>query len=143
MAIRARTWASIAIGIALAFAAARAYAGTGNPCIDDAQETFSDCKGDCKEGYQADKDACINKDHQCVEVCRAGRSNCVDANGPPGGAVPRPDQRVQRANAKRPTFPPVRRAMRQARVRRRPSAWTGSCFVERPCARGSGSRSRR
>ncbi len=77
MAIRARTWGSIAIGIALGFAATRAYAG--DPCIDDAKETLSDCKGDCQEGYQTDKDACINKDHACVEDCRAGRSNCVDA----------------------------------------------------------------
>ena len=31
------------------------------------------CKGDCKEAYQTAKDACLNRDHDCVEGCRAGR----------------------------------------------------------------------
>jgi hypothetical protein len=67
----------IAIGIALVMGAGRAYAG--DPCIDDAKQTFTDCKGDCKEGYQVAKDNCINRLHSCVEGCRAGRSECVDA----------------------------------------------------------------
>src|SRR5215470_10568257 len=67
----------ILVGIALSFGVARAQ--TGDPCLDDAKETLIECKGDCKEAYQVAKDNCVNKLHSCVEGCRAGRSECVDA----------------------------------------------------------------
>jgi len=65
----------IAIGLGLLAAAATAQAG--NPCIGDAKTTFTDCKADCKEAYQTAKDACLNRDHDCVEGCRAGRAECI------------------------------------------------------------------
>lgn len=68
-----RVGLAIALGLLMVSSAARA----GNPCIGDAKETFTDCKGDCKEDYQAAKDACLQRDHDCVEGCRAGRAECI------------------------------------------------------------------
>ena len=69
--------ATSVIGIALAIGLAAAPARAGNPCVGDARETFTDCKGDCKEAFQTDKDACLQRDHDCVEGCRAGRAECI------------------------------------------------------------------
>ena len=52
-----------------------------DPCIGDAKEQFSDCKGQCKEDFQLAKDNCLNRDHDCVEVCRAAREECRIASG--------------------------------------------------------------
>jgi hypothetical protein len=68
----------LAIGLVLALGATGARAG--NPCVDDAKQTFFDCKDGCKEAYQVAKDACLNRDHGCVEGCRAGREDCVLAS---------------------------------------------------------------
>jgi hypothetical protein len=51
------------------------------PCIGDAKSQFIECRGQCKEDYQAAKDACLNRDHECVEVCRARREECRLATG--------------------------------------------------------------
>ena len=70
----------LVLGLSLvAVPAARAT----NPCISDAKETFTDAYAQCKEDYQVAKDNCINKDHDCVEACRAGREQCVIASGLP------------------------------------------------------------
>jgi hypothetical protein len=99
MTTRAHTSRWILVGLALAFGAVRASAG--DPCIGDAKETFTDCKGDCKEAYQVDKDNCINKLHSCVEGCRAGRSECVDAtNLDEDLATCRDDLRTAKANCR-------------------------------------------
>jgi hypothetical protein len=52
-----------------------------NPCVKDAAAEHRDCKADCKEDLQVAKDACLDRDHECVEVCRAKRSECRDATG--------------------------------------------------------------
>ena len=54
-------------------------------CIKAASSNYKECKGDCKEDFQVAKDACINKDHDCVEACRELRSECVDDTGFAGG----------------------------------------------------------
>jgi hypothetical protein len=77
MTTSAQTFRWIVIGMLLAFGAVRAHAG--DPCIGDAKQSFIECKADCKEAYQVAKDNCINRLHSCVEGCRAGRSECVDA----------------------------------------------------------------
>src|SRR5262249_51507115 len=46
-----------------------------------ASSNYKECKGDCKEDFQIAKDACINKNHDCVEACREQRSECIDATG--------------------------------------------------------------
>ena len=69
--------ATSVIGIALAIGFAAAPARAGNPCIGDAKETLTDCKGGCQEDYQTAKDACLQRDHDCVEGCRAGRAECI------------------------------------------------------------------
>lgn len=71
----------LAFGCALLFTASAAHAT--DPCIDDAKQTFTDCKGDCKEGFQTAKDACLQRDHDCVEGCRAGRADCIIESGLP------------------------------------------------------------
>jgi hypothetical protein len=52
-----------------------------NSCKLEAKQNFKDCKADCKEDFQAAKDACLNRDHFCVEVCRAERYECRVATG--------------------------------------------------------------
>jgi len=74
-AVLRATRIGIAIGFGLLVGATGARAG--DPCIADARLTFLDCKADCKEGYQIAKDACRNKDHDCMEGCRAGRYECI------------------------------------------------------------------
>ena len=50
-------------------------------CIDAAKAEYVDCKGECREQFQVAKDACHNRDHDCVEICRAEREECRDATG--------------------------------------------------------------
>ncbi len=52
-----------------------AAAGPG-PCVREAKRDAKDCAATCKEGLQVAKDACLNREHACVEVCRANRSQC-------------------------------------------------------------------
>lgn len=54
-------------------------ARAADPCIGDAKLGFGECRAQCKEDYQVAKDDCLNRDHACVEGCRAGRSGCIDA----------------------------------------------------------------
>jgi hypothetical protein len=68
---------TFALGLALLLAAPAARAA--DPCIADAKQEYSESKTQCKEDYQTAKDACLNRDHACVEGCRAGRAECVDA----------------------------------------------------------------
>jgi hypothetical protein len=58
-----------------------ASARAGDPCIGDAKGAFDDCKVQSKEASQAAKDACWNKDHDCIEACRAGRDECTMLTG--------------------------------------------------------------
>ncbi len=61
-----------ALAILLGAGAARAT----DPCIGDAKGGYKECKADCKEDFQVTKDGCLNRDHACVEVCRANREQC-------------------------------------------------------------------
>ena len=47
-----------------------------NPCKREAKADAKDCAAGCKETFQAAKDGCLNRDHVCVEACRADRSQC-------------------------------------------------------------------
>jgi hypothetical protein len=47
--------------------------------VGDAKLAFRECRAQCKEDVQSARDGCINRDHVCVEGCRAGRSECIDA----------------------------------------------------------------
>ena len=67
---------SLTLSVALGAAAA-----WGSPCIQDAKGEYRDCKASCVEDFQVAKDACLNRDHQCVEVCRAKREDCREATG--------------------------------------------------------------
>lgn len=73
-------WAAIAAAVLCLAAASTASAGRG-PCVREANAAFRTCHGSCVEGFQADKDACLNRDHACIEVCRAERAECRDATG--------------------------------------------------------------
>jgi hypothetical protein len=64
--------------LAVLAAASSASAGA---CIDAAAGDYRLCKADCREAFQVAKDACLNRDHACVELCRAERSECRDASG--------------------------------------------------------------
>lgn len=56
---------------------AATYAAAGpRPCVREAKQDAKDCAATCKEDLQAAKDACLNRDHACVEVCRANRAQC-------------------------------------------------------------------
>jgi hypothetical protein len=67
-----------AIGLVLG---AGGWAVWANTCILDARGEFTDCQAACLEDFQIAKDACINKDHPCVEACRAEREDCITATG--------------------------------------------------------------
>lgn len=69
-----RTIRTLAAALVLASASV-ASAGPG-PCVREAKQDAKDCAADCKETLQTAKDACLNRDHACVEVCRADRSQC-------------------------------------------------------------------
>jgi hypothetical protein len=52
-----------------------------NPCIGEARQQVLECFAQCREDLQTAKDGCLNRDHECVEVCRAERGVCVEATG--------------------------------------------------------------
>jgi hypothetical protein len=56
-------------------------ARAGNPCISDAKQQYRECRAQCTEDFQVARDNCLNRDHECVELCRAERSDCHDATG--------------------------------------------------------------
>jgi hypothetical protein len=63
-------------GMLLAPASSRA-----NECVDAAKVELRDCKVECKEDFRVAKDACVNRDHDCVQACRADREDCRTASG--------------------------------------------------------------
>jgi hypothetical protein len=63
-------------------------ARAGGVCIDDAVGQYRECQAQCQEDYQAAKDACPNRDHDCVELCRAERDSCVLHRPGAGGGLP-------------------------------------------------------
>lgn len=69
------------LGLASLAALLAATAALGGECIDAAVGQYKDCKADCREQFQVDKDACLNRDHACVEACRADREDCREATG--------------------------------------------------------------
>jgi hypothetical protein len=56
-------------------------AAAKNICIPSATSAARECNSGCVEGRQSAVDACLNRDHACVEACRAGREDCVQATG--------------------------------------------------------------
>src|SRR5262245_45061960 len=46
------------------------------PCLASVRQDYKDCKAGCRENYQLAKDTCMNRDHACVENCRADRQVC-------------------------------------------------------------------
>ena len=47
-------------------------------CKADAKTAYQGCKAGCVEDFQAAKDECRNRDHVCVEGCRATRDDCLE-----------------------------------------------------------------
>lgn len=58
-----------------------ASVGIAGECTTAARLENKVCKADCREDLQVSKDACLNRDHDCVEACRAGREDCREATG--------------------------------------------------------------
>lgn len=75
--MKCRTTRSMMLLAAAAFvlAALPAHAGPRH-CVREAKRDAKDCTAACKETFQTAKDACLNRDHACVEVCRANRAQC-------------------------------------------------------------------
>jgi hypothetical protein len=69
---------AVLAGTALFATTARAGAG---PCIVAAKGQYVEAIKACKETMQESKDACLNRDHDCVEVCRDTRYQCVVDTG--------------------------------------------------------------
>lgn len=76
--MRMHAWFAMAAVAALFVGVTSARAGE---CKDAAKGEFRDCRTTCVESFQASKDGCLNRDHACVEACRGGRADCVDASG--------------------------------------------------------------
>lgn len=77
--LAARSAFVLAAGLAVLWSGAPALAT--DPCLGDAKVEFVECKGTCKENLQVAKDDCMNRDHACMEVCRAVREECQLATG--------------------------------------------------------------
>jgi len=45
-------------------------------CKLDAKDVLLGCIATCREEFQLAKDTCLDRDHACVEACRAERSQC-------------------------------------------------------------------
>src|SRR6185369_12052614 len=71
-----RTIDRMALAVALVLATATFASAGSKGCVREAKRDAKDCTADCKESFQTAKDACLNRDHACVEVCRANRSQC-------------------------------------------------------------------
>jgi hypothetical protein len=72
---------SLAAVAALALLTIASPSWATDSCWRDAKQTKKDCVAGCTEDLQASKDACLNRDHTCVEVCRAERYDCRQATG--------------------------------------------------------------
>ena len=80
--MRARTVIASLIAVAgFTLVGGNSVRAGGGACIDDAVGQYKECQGQCKEDFQTAKDACLNRDHDCVEVCRAKRDSCVQDSG--------------------------------------------------------------
>src|SRR5262245_47282006 len=71
----------ITLALTLALFGPTPGAHAGDPCLGDARGEFNECRGQCNEDFQAAKDDCLNRDHECVEICRAEREECRLASG--------------------------------------------------------------
>jgi len=49
-----------------------------NPCIDDARNTYGECKGQCKDDFNDARALCRNIDPGCFGACVDGRAECID-----------------------------------------------------------------
>jgi len=49
---------------------------TFRACKLDARDVLRRCVVGCRDEFQLDKDTCLDRDHACVEVCRAARTDC-------------------------------------------------------------------
>jgi len=72
---------SFAAVAALALLTIASPSWASDSCGRDAKQTKKDCAAGCIEDFQAAKDTCLNRDHTCVEVCRAERYDCRQATG--------------------------------------------------------------
>ena len=78
---RCSVWASVVM-VSMALGAPVAHADSDTRmCLQDSKGEFKDCGAQCTEDFQTAKDNCLNRDHTCVEACRAERSDCRDATG--------------------------------------------------------------
>jgi hypothetical protein len=71
----------ILLGAGLALALCVGGAHATDPCVGDAMLQKNECKATCKDDFRLAKDNCFNRDHQCMEVCRAHREECRLATG--------------------------------------------------------------
>ncbi len=49
-------------------------------CVDSATAEARECRGLAREASQVARDGCVQRDHACVEVCRADREDCVETS---------------------------------------------------------------
>jgi hypothetical protein len=49
---------------------------TFRACRLDARDVSRRCAATCREEFQLAKDTCLDRDHECVEACRAARGEC-------------------------------------------------------------------
>jgi hypothetical protein len=69
------------LAVLLGGGVAVASSDTNGPCVRDATHNKLDCFTGCKDDFQVAVDACIMRDHSCVDACRSGRNACRVATG--------------------------------------------------------------
>ena len=81
MTTRALTLLPAAAAAALVLLASAPRAWAADPCITEAKIEARECKAACREALQTATDDCLDRDHACVEACRAERAECREATG--------------------------------------------------------------
>lgn len=79
--MRRSSIATMASVVALAAVVGVAPAQGRSLCVLTAKYDYKECKAECRENFQVAKDACLDRDHDCMEVCRALRAYCRELTG--------------------------------------------------------------
>jgi hypothetical protein len=102
--MKARMLAAALVVVAFTIIAGALPARAG-VCVSDAKIDFVDCLATCREDFQVAKDACLNRDHRCVEACRADREDCRLATGIDAHLAACNDRLAQDRQRCRDTYP--------------------------------------
>lgn len=74
-------------------------------CVDASKTEARECRDLAREASQVAKDGCVQRDHACVEICRADREDCVETSQIAADLAICQDERAAAVEACRNTTP--------------------------------------